>query len=169
MLYLQDANVLIDANRDYYPIERVPEFWDWLQEMGELDLVKLPQEMFEEIALPRPKDRDALVEWLFVNKSAIVLNEQVAEDLVVQVIDEGYAKDLTEIEIEKLGNDPFLIAYALAFPSERFVITTEHSRPSRRRANRHVPDVCRDLGILCDDTFHLIRRLNFHTGWKAHV
>ena len=30
MLYLLDANVLIDANRDYYPLGRVPEFWDWL-------------------------------------------------------------------------------------------------------------------------------------------
>ena len=30
VLYLLDANVLIDANRDYYPIHRVPEFWDWL-------------------------------------------------------------------------------------------------------------------------------------------
>ena len=36
MLYLLDSNVLIDANRDYYPIERVPEFWDWLVAMGEL-------------------------------------------------------------------------------------------------------------------------------------
>ncbi|MCY4508918.1 MAG: DUF4411 family protein [Acidobacteria bacterium] len=30
MLYLLDANVLIDAHRDYYPLGRVPEFWDWL-------------------------------------------------------------------------------------------------------------------------------------------
>ena len=30
MLYLLDANVFIDANRDYYPLDRFPEFWDWL-------------------------------------------------------------------------------------------------------------------------------------------
>ena len=34
MLYLLDANVLIDANRDYYQIERVPEFWEWLISCG---------------------------------------------------------------------------------------------------------------------------------------
>ena len=84
----------------------------------------------------------------------MVLDEQVNEDLVVQVIEEGYADDLTDVEIEKVGNDPFLIAYSLDCSSERFVITTEHSKPSRRRANRHVPDVCEDLGILCDDTFY---------------
>jgi hypothetical protein len=27
MLYLLDANALIDAHRDYYRIGRVPEFW----------------------------------------------------------------------------------------------------------------------------------------------
>jgi len=37
VLYLLDACVLIDANRDYYPIARVPEFWEWLLEMGRLD------------------------------------------------------------------------------------------------------------------------------------
>jgi len=35
MLYLLDANVLIDANRDYYPIARIPEFWEWLVYHGE--------------------------------------------------------------------------------------------------------------------------------------
>lgn len=34
MLYLLDANVIIDANRDYYPLERVPEFWAWLVDCG---------------------------------------------------------------------------------------------------------------------------------------
>ena len=35
MRYLLDANVLIDADRDYYPLGRVPEFWDWLLHQSE--------------------------------------------------------------------------------------------------------------------------------------
>ena len=50
MLYLLDANVLIDANRDYYPIERIPEFWEWLLSLSTSGQVKIPQETFEEIA-----------------------------------------------------------------------------------------------------------------------
>lgn len=46
MLYLLDANVLIDANRDYYQMSRVPEFWDWLVEMGTHGLVKIPLEVY---------------------------------------------------------------------------------------------------------------------------
>ena len=90
-----------------------------------------------------------------------MLDELVDVELVGRVTCEGYADELTDDEIEKIGRDPFLIAYALAAPQRRCVVTTEHSRPSRRRANRHVPDVCRDLGVLYRDTFQLIRDLDF--------
>ena len=164
MLYLLDANVLIDANRDYYLIERVPEFWDWLVEMGGLGRVKVPQEIFEEIAIPKPSQPDVLVDWLVDNQGELLLDEMVVVELVAYVTDEGYASDLTDDEIEKVGRDPFLIAYALVDVQSRCVITNEQSRPSRTRANRHIPDVCRDLDVLCKDTFALIRDLDFRTG-----
>jgi len=40
MLYLLDANTLIDAKRDYYPIDRVPEFWSWLIFQGQQGINK---------------------------------------------------------------------------------------------------------------------------------
>ena len=52
--------------------------------------------------------------------------------LVQHVLVTGYGNDLTDVEIEEIGRDPFLIAYALANPSERIVVTTEISRPSER-------------------------------------
>ena len=82
VLYLLDACVLIDANRDYYPIERVPEFWEWLLEMSNLDRIKIPQEFYEEAILPPPpKDRpDPLVEWLKANKNTLVLDEEAVSE-----------------------------------------------------------------------------------------
>ena len=59
MLYLLDANVLIDANRDYYPITRVPEFWVWLVFNGVEGYVKIPREMHEEVKT----GTDDLGEW----------------------------------------------------------------------------------------------------------
>ena len=64
MLYLLDANVLIDANRDYYPLGRVPEFWDWLVYCGARYRTKIPVEMYEEILA---KDDD-LTDWLKDNR-----------------------------------------------------------------------------------------------------
>jgi Domain of unknown function (DUF4411) len=51
MLYLIDANVLITAHNDYYPIDGVPEFWDWLLHQATIDTVKMPLEIYEEIKL----------------------------------------------------------------------------------------------------------------------
>ena len=163
-MHLLDSNVLIDANRDYYPISRVPEFWCWLVDLGARGLVKIPLEMFEEI-----KDGDDdLGEWIRQDeiKGALLLNEEADAALVSRVINEGYAPDLTDDEVEKIGRDPFLVAYGHCGEDERCVVTTETSKPSRRRANRHVPDVCSDLGVRCCNTFEFVRELDFTTNWK---
>ena len=169
VLYLLDACVLIDANRDYYPIERVPEFWDWLLEMGKLDRIKIPQEFYEEVIFPRPqKDKkDPLVEWLKTYKETLVLDEEAVVELVTRVTEQGYASDLTDDQVLKIGRDPFLVAYALVDVENRSVVTTEHSSPKRRRANRKLPDVCDDFSVQCINTFALIQELDFRTGWRG--
>lgn len=163
MLYLLDANVLIDANRDYYPLDRVPQFWEWLAEMGRLGRVKVPLEIYEEVVLPKPQRPDLLVDWLTKYKETLVLPCQVVPNLVATVTDLSYARDLTDDEVEKIGRDPFLVAYAVGRTSERCIVTTEHSRPSRKRANRKLPDVCDDFSVRCIDTFRMTRELNFRT------
>jgi hypothetical protein len=40
MIYLLDANILITASRNYYPIDRVPEFWEWLVYKATTEVVK---------------------------------------------------------------------------------------------------------------------------------
>ena len=159
-MYLLDANVIIDADRDYYPIDRVPEFWDWLLEMCALGKVKIPLENYEEIT----PQNEALANWLKLNVHILVLEEPVVQELVARVVEDGYASDLTDEEIEKIGNDPFLVAYALTDLSRRCVVTTESSRPSRTRGNRHLPDVCEDLSVRHINTFELVRVLDFRTG-----
>ena len=46
-LYLIDANVLIRAHADYYPIDRIKPFWEWLLGMAEADRVKMPREIYD--------------------------------------------------------------------------------------------------------------------------
>lgn len=164
MLFLLDANVLIDANRKYYSLDRVPEFWEWLIHVAADGQVKMPIEIFEEIA----EGKDDLAMWARRDevKEAIVLAEEVDPALVARVLDQGYAEDLTDDEVEKIGRDPFLIAHALVSPQDRCVVTTEASKPSSQRANRHVPDVCSQFGLTCVDTFELVRQLDFRTGWN---
>ncbi|WAX97904.1 DUF4411 family protein [Aminobacter sp. NyZ550] len=163
-MHLLDANVLIMANRHYYPLDRVPEFWDWLVHMGHAGHIKMPVEVVEEVR----DGSDGLADWMSDHDhlDALQLNEDVEVSLVQRVINEGYAPDLDDKEIEIVGRDPFLIGAALRNPAERCVVTTEVSRPSRKRANRHVPDVCNTLSVRWMDSFGLIRTLNFSTSWK---
>lgn len=111
MLHLLDANVLITANRDYYPIERVPEFWRWLLHMGVSDQLKLPVEVVEEVRA----GNDDVARWLAdqEHRQALTLAEEANIATLQRVIADGYAPDLTDVEVEAIGLDPFLITYAL--------------------------------------------------------
>lgn len=168
-MYLLDANVLMTANNTYYPIDVVPEFWSWLLHQCTAGHVKMPIETFEEVKDgSTDAERDLLYAWVHDahHKQAIVLDEEVDLQLVQRVIAEGYANDLTDDEVEQIGRDPFLIAYALASPGDRIVVTTEASKPSKQRQNRRVPDVCTSLSIRWVDTFAMLRALNFRTRWQ---
>jgi hypothetical protein len=155
-LYLVDANVLIRAHEDYYPVDRIPQFWSWLLIMGDLGAIKIPRVIFNEVTPPP----GPLTDWLKQPdvRELLVLNERPTG--VQQVLSKGYAPDLNDVEIEKVGKDPFLIAAALAGP-DRVVVTKEVSKPKATRANRKIPDVCASLGVTAISDFKLYSILKF--------
>lgn len=170
MVYLLDANVLITANNLYYPVDAVPEFWEWLAHQAAAGTIKMPIETYEEVRDgSTDEERDPLFAWVqeAEHREAILLPDAVAPDLVRRILEEGYAPDLRDDEIEAIGRDPFLIAHALAAPADRCVVTTEVSSPRKQRQNRRIPDVCADMGVPCCDTFAMLRALRFSTRWRA--
>ena len=46
ILYLIDANVLIRAHADYYPIDRIFPFWEWLLEQAVDGRIAMPHEIY---------------------------------------------------------------------------------------------------------------------------
>jgi hypothetical protein len=159
MLYLLDANVLIRAHEDYYPIDRIPQFWTWLLDRADAGQVKLPYEIYGEIAI----STGPLKNWLTgpsVSKK-MLLSAQIDRANLNKVITVGYAPDLNDSEVEKIGRDPFLIGYALPFGDEVTVVTKEISAPSKQKANRKIPDVCNSFGVRCLNDFQFYRELDF--------
>ena len=171
MLYLLDASLLITANNTYYPVDSVAEYWDWLQHHAEQGNLKMPLEIFEEVKSGPSGIKDLLFGWIQTAsvKDSLVLREEVNARHMQSVINEGYAANLTDTETEQLGRDPFLVAYAMADPSNRTVVTSEVSKPRLTRQNRRLPDVCKTMGVLCCDAFALNRALQFSTQWKKSV
>ena len=85
MLYLLDANVLIRAHADYYGIDRVPQFWDWLLHHGAEGRIKIPLEIYDEMEDGgRPRPGDLLLPFLRRAdvKRALILGEEVNPDLL---------------------------------------------------------------------------------------
>ena len=156
----------MDANRNFYNLERVKEFWEWLVYQGTKGKVKIPIDQYDEIT----NGTDDLAKWAksTIVKDDLLLDEEVNELLVRQVTDEGYAADLNDVELEKLGRDPFLIAFALSDRSNRIVVTTEVSKPSKQRGNKHVPDVCNFLGVKWCDGYEFYKNMDFRTDWKTN-
>lgn len=164
MLYLLDADtLLIRADRTYYPLKRFPVFWKWMQYHGNAGILKIPQEQYDEVVA----GKGDLVEWLNEksNKDSLLLPGVVDQQLVTRATEEGYAADLNEAELLTVGQDPFLIAYALVSIAERVVVSFETSAPKKQRANRKIPDVCAGFGIKCMTLFELIAALDFTTEW----
>ena len=171
MIYLLDANTLINAKNFYYPIDRIPEFWEWLVHQGELGNIKIPLEIYEEFKDKRDQngDMDELAVWAEQDevKEALLLNEEANMEAVRRVTYEGYLPDPTDDQIETMGRDPFLISYALLDKENRCIVTSEVSKPKKQGPNRHIPDVCRTLEVNCMDSHKLIRVLDFSTAWKG--
>lgn len=163
-IFLLDADTLIKADRTYYPRKRFPIFWDWLLAQGQSGKIKVPTEQYEEIIA----GSGDLVDWLKEKDVRIALEfeEEVDPTLVTSVIEGGYAVDLDESEILEIGRDPFLIAHALRSPKNRTVVSFEVSKPSKKRQNRKVPDVCHDFKIRCITIFEVLEELDFTTEWS---
>lgn len=120
----------------------------------------MPFEIHSEIAI----SNGLLKDWICDSstKNALILEEDVNTDLVTQVLDKGYGEALTDSDIEKIGQDGFLVAYGLA-QQGRIIVTKETSRPSAQKGNRKIPDVCDKLNVQWTRDFEFFRILNFNT------
>lgn len=164
MLYLLDADSIIRGDRDFYPLQRFAVFWRWLAHQGQLGNVKIPLEQFEEVIA----GKGALVDWLNEQevKAALLLAEEASPEYVSYVTVQGYG-DLNEDEIELVGRDPFLIAYAAADIANRTVVTFEVAAPGQKRGKRKIPDVCNQFEIKSCNLYAMINALDFTTDWLA--
>lgn len=167
--------MLITLSKGYYAFERVPEFWTWLENMATQGRIKIPKEILDEVAPPnqRPKDRDQVSQWLFDRKRIFLLGEYDMSSL--PRVYERYCMEkqsgqwqiggaLSPREYIEIGQDPFLMCAALSGGRDVVVVTMEVSKPGKERANRKIPDVCKELGIQCMGAVEFVHDADFKTS-----
>jgi len=165
MLYLLDANTLINAQDMYYGMDCVPEFWSWLEFQVKKNVCRIPPMIYEEI---QPKSTE-FRQWLQRNKNTLILNEVENTELIRHVITQGYGNQITDIQLKRIGADPFLVASALEDSHDRCVVTNEVSKPSAKGTKRKIPDICDQLKIQCISMVDFIKIVGFKTQWRSET
>ena len=96
------------ANNTHYPVDSVPEYWEWLQHHAEQGNLKMPLEIFEEVKDGPDGSRDLLFGWIQTAavKRALVFGERVNASLVQNVI----TKEALQQELASIQRCPMLAA-----------------------------------------------------------
>jgi hypothetical protein len=162
VVYLLDANVLITAATSFYKLKRVPEYWRWIRHHAEQGAIKIPQEIYGEIS----KGTDDLSAWIKERqcREVLLLKETVEPSILQYVLDTSYGLNLNDVEIIRIGKDPFLVAYAYNH-SDRCVVTQEITQSGKHRANTKLPDACKKVGVKCISAARFLDVLDFRTDW----
>ena len=165
-MFLIDANVLIYAAANFYALDRIPQFWDWLVDQGTQGNVKIPAEIHYEVA----RGSDDVAAWVKDSavKAALLLDEEPDPALMRKCLRDGYQSDdprFTDLELQNIGKDAFLVAYGMA-DERRVIVTREVSKKSKRMGARKVPDACNDCGVRWTTDFEMYRMLNFNLSGR---
>lgn len=160
-IYLLDSNFFIQAHRVMYPLDIACSFWNKVKQLAEegkiISVDKVKNELYDK--------NDSLEKWCkenlptdFFKSTSGVLNEysQILSWAVSR--SEHYLPQAINEFMNIDEADSFLIAYALADPNNRFIVTQEISQPLRKNKIK-IPDVCRAFNLRCVNTIDMFRRL----------
>ncbi len=157
MIYLLDANTLIEAKNRYYRMTVCPAYWSWVQRSQGAGIVSSIDFVGEELK----RGNDELAEWakgqadLFLPVSDDD-TQQAFGDVVAHVAAQAGEMKPGALEEFLSGADPWLIAKAIAL-KDAVVVTHEQFNPQIKR-KFSIPNVCQHFGVQWIDTFELLSR-----------
>lgn len=160
--YCLDANVLIQAWRNYYSPMFCPQYWELLNQLGKDDKIFLPQAVYEEIG----RTEDDLSNWLKgSNIPKRKLDEAVIESWHKIIAANPIHKHLVDNIKGRSLADPWVIAHA--FCETATVVTKEEKITAVNSDRIKIPNVCENMKIKCINDFQFIHELNIK--FSCHI
>lgn len=151
MSYSVDTSALMDAWIRYYPPDVFHSLWDSLDQLVSSGRFLVIDEVCRELS----KQDDDLHKWVKERPDMIVTLDEEIQLAATPIINDF--PSLTNAKSVMGGSaDPFVIA--LAQQRDLIVVMAEKSKPTKPR----IPDVCREIGIVCITLVELFRR----EGWR---
>ena len=153
-MYIFDSDSLIHAYRDDFPPKgEHSNFWNWLDDIGKLDGIAIPEKVFEELS----KKTDGLSK--FLKKYPNLKTEPTVNCLpnLPKVLSTyGQLSDV-DLEILERKADSYVIAHAMILNAT--VVSCEVSEPYKLGINKKIPDICDALDISFESYAHFLWRM----------
>jgi len=143
MKYIFDANVLIRSSRIDFEKDKdeLNDFLNWIFSLIKSGVIMIPERVYDEIL----DGDDLLAEWCKKDVKKYKTDDSVAAPCLPKVLEAYEAEDAKTIE--KIQNDAFIIAHALACGGT--VVTYEKESKATSAINKKIPNICEKLGIPC--------------------
>lgn len=157
MIYLLDANTLIEAKNRYYQMSICPGYWDWLQRAYHAGEVASIRSVRDELQ----HGNDPLAEWAKDHAPFFMDESDEATQASFAQVAQHVASATPQMKPGALdeflrGADPWLIAKAMTIDAT--VVTHEQLNLAARRKFL-IPNVCQHFGVRFVDTFEVLNAL----------
>lgn len=153
-VYCLDANVLIQAWQKYYSPELCPEYWENLIELGNKEIIFIPNAVRDEII----RTEDDLSDWL---KRSNIPIRQVTEPvtLALQHIYKADPKHKFLVDNTRARSlaDPWIIAHSIA---EGATVVTKEEKVTQLNSKRiKIPNVCDNMNVRWLNDFEFLKEV----------
>ena len=162
--YVLDANILINAYHDYYPIDLFPGFWEFIDHHISEGRVLIIDRVRAEI-----KNPPQLVQWIERTTNGVFVPTAIQPAIADSY---GQMADWVQENPQYLpaagdkfarDADGWLIAYASV--SSSVVVTNEVFDPNVR-IRVPIPNLCDEFDVECKNALELLRDLDAHFEWR---
>lgn len=155
MIYLLDANTLIEAKNRYYGMHICPGYWSWVLRSHEQGVVASIATVGDELK----RGNDELAHWAKQNAAIFMaVSDEATQAAFVRVASHvaSQAAQMKPGALEEFlgGADPWLIAKAMTLPD--FVVVTHEQFNLQMRRKFSIPNVCQPFGLPWLDTFAVL-------------
>lgn len=155
MIYLLDANTLIEAKNRYYSMTICPGYWAWILQSYDQGVVASIETVGQELL----RGNDELAAWTQTHKNLFwTVSDAATQEAFAQVA-AHVANSATQMKAGAVedflsGADPWLIAKAMTTPES--VLVTQEKLDLHRKNKFIIPNVCQHFRVSWMDTFSVL-------------
>ncbi len=160
-IYVVDSNFFIQAHRVSYPLDVAVSFWNKVKHLAAnekiISIDKVKNEIFKNEDDLKTWCEDNLPEIFFKDTTAVVTEYAQVANWAASRSSHYLPKALAEF-LDADEADAWLVAYALADPGDRIIVTQELSAPQGRNKIK-IPDACTANNVRFVNTIEMLRQL----------